>query len=704
MYQSFDEECQSILLKTVQEKEALKDEFIGSEHLMLAILKSENTISSLLNQMGITYHNYKQKLRELVGKQSSKKTWNLYTPFLKQVIVSAILKSKENHTPVTLPTLFQSLLEAGDGLGLRTLSAMDVDLSAFTQLFHDTTKKEALPKKHLMLDSFGRNLITDAPTFDTVIGRENELNLLIKTLCKRKKSNPILLGEAGVGKTALVEELARRISQKRVPTELQNKKIYSLETSTLVAGTKYRGEFEERFGQLLKEVEEDPDIILFIDEIHTLIGAGGAEGAIDASNILKPALARGKIKLIGATTIQEFNHYISKDKAFSRRFELIYVLEPKEEVLRDILTSSAKQYEEYHNVRLEESTITKIMELSNQLNNDSHQPDKALDLLDEICTSKHLLFERTLVGLTESIQKVSEKKNENVCQGNFREALLWRNKECKLREDLEKRKMNTPENAITAEDVTIYFDEKYRSKPMSSSALKKKLESDSVHKENQIAKLIEAIPKASSFLFYGPEGTGKNYLAEKWIKISYPNRAFTVDMSEYQHDHDINKLLGAPLGYSGCEEETPFLSFLKSNPYGLIYIKNIHLASKKILTTFVDILKSKKVHDNRGRVLNATQKFLFTVSVQKKNLGFVEFSSDKELTKQISQLLLDQVDVMIPFETMSSKEQMKIIRQANKNINPKQLKEIETHLKLGKITLSEALKKVKKRQLLESPS
>ena len=704
MYQSFDEECQSILLKTVQEKEALKDEFIGSEHLMLAILKNENTISSLLNQMGITYHNYKQKLRELVGKQSSKKIWNLYTPFLKQVILNAILKSKEDHTPVTLPILFQSLLEAGDGLGLRTLSAMNVDLSMLTQLFQEKAKKDVLPKKHLLLDSYGRNLIMDAPTFDCVIGRENELNLLIKTLCKRKKSNPILLGEAGVGKTALIEELARRISQKHVPSELQNKKIYTLETSTLVAGTKYRGEFEERFGQLLKEAEEDPDIILFIDEIHTLIGAGGAEGAIDASNILKPALARGKIKLIGATTIQEFNHYISKDKAFSRRFDLIYVLEPKEEVLRDILISSAKQYEEYHNVRLEENTIIKIIELSNQLNNNSHQPDKALDLLDEICTSKHLLYEQTLDKLTQSIQKFSTKKNENIYQGNFREALVWRNKEYKLREDLEKKRLNRPENMITCEDVENYFGQKYRHQLTPISILKKKLEHDSIHKKNQIVKLVQSLPKGSSFLFYGPEDTGKNYLAEKWMNISYPNQSFIIDMTEYQHEQDINKLLGAPLGYRGCEEETPFLSFLKSNPYGLIYIKNIQSAAKKILTTVVDILKNKKVQDNRGHILTVTQKFLFTVSVQKKNLGFVEFSSDKELMQQLPQPLLDRVDVMIPFEMMSSKDQIKIIRQAKKNIEEKQLKEIEKQLKLGEVTLSEALKTVKKRQLLEVTS
>lgn len=696
MYQSFDEECQSILLKAIREKEILKDEFIGSEHILLAILNSENSISILFKKIGITYSNFKEKLEELTGPKKNNKTWNLYTPFLKKVFADAILKAKENHSSVTLPILVQSLIETGDGLALRTLSAMNVDLHTFMQLFITTVKKDGYHKEHHILDSFGRNLLAEVSSFDPVIGREEEINLLIKTLCKRKKSNPILLGEAGVGKTALVEELARRISQNKVPSELLNKKIYSLETSTLVAGTKYRGEFEERFSQLIKEIEEDPDIILFIDEIHTLVGAGGAEGAIDASNILKPALARGKIKLIGATTIQEFNHYISKDKAFSRRFELIYILEPKKETLQEILINSAKKYEEFHNVVLEDGAIAKIIELSNQLNNDSHQPDKALDLLDEICTAKHIAFEQSLLSLMESITRISTQKNENIYQGNFKDALICRNKEFKLRESLEKKKMAIEKNIITIDDIFKYFEEKYQKEKISTVNLKLQLLKGSIHKKEQIKKLINSLPQASTFLFYGSSDTGKNYLAQKWINLMYPNQSFVIDMAEFQNEYDYNKLFGSPLGYKGCEEEPPLISFIKSNPYGLIYIKNISKASKKIFTAIVDILKKRTFQNNKGYILNVTQTFLFTISVQKKNIGFTLPSLEKDLQNQIPEMLLDQIEVTIPFEPLSDKEKIKILKIENDKINLTLLKELTFKLKTKKVSLSEGIKIVKK--------
>ena len=691
MYQSFDEECQSILLKTIHERKILEDEFIGSEHLLLAILKGENSISLLLEKMGITYKNFKEKLKEKACHTHKKITWNIYTPFLKKTINNAIVIAKDMHTVVTLPILFQSLIEMGDGLALRTLSAMNVDLQVLTQLFMKGIKKDNSIKEHHILEAFGKNLLAEISSFDPVIGRDEELNLLIKTLCKRKKSNPILLGEAGVGKTAVVEELARRISTKKVPSELLHKKIYSLETSTLVAGTKYRGEFEERFSQLIKEIENDPDIILFIDEIHTLVGAGGAEGAIDASNILKPALARGKIKLIGATTLQEYNRYIAKDKAFSRRFELIYILEPKSDILQNILQNSVKKYEEFHNVSLKDDAIKKIIELSNQLNNESHQPDKALDLLDEICAAKHIGFEHSLLGLVESIEKISEIKNKKIVEGNFKEALLYRNQEFKLREKLLKKEKDISKNVISVKDIDKYFNHKYQKQEISVLNLKQQLLKGTIQKTKQINHLVSSISNSTSFLFYGIEDTGKNYLAKKWIQLMYPNQYFTIDMAEYQNEYDFNKLFGSPIGYKGCDEEPPLLSFIRSNPYGIIYIKNIMKANSKILTVIVDILKKRTIHNNKGDILNITQTILFTISVQKNNIGFTTPNHAENLKKQIPSRLLNSIETTVYFEPLTENDKMKIIKLKIGDLNLKMQKELKRKLKMKNITISQAL-------------
>ena len=329
MLASFNEEAQYILLKSKTEMLNLNHPYIGSEHLVLSILKVENKLTEKLSEYGLTYDTFKTEILNIIGKGTKKTTFFLYTPLLKKIIENSMLDAKDNNNGVVTPEhLFSALLEEGEGIAIRLFIGMNINIdelyNEFSQKFIATPRKR---KKKLLITELGTDLVEKAKKskLDPVIGREKEINRLIEILCRRCKNNPILIGEAGVGKTAIVEQLSNLIATSNVPPVLENKKIISIDMATLVSGTKYRGEFEERMQKVIKEVEEDENIILFIDEIHTLVGAGGAEGAIDASNILKPALARGKIKCIGATTTEEYKKQIEPDKALSRRFQPIRI-------------------------------------------------------------------------------------------------------------------------------------------------------------------------------------------------------------------------------------------------------------------------------------------------------------------------------------------------------------------------------------------
>ena len=311
MLGNFSEEAQIILNNAKEEMKELKHPYVGTEHLVLAILKENNSVSNKLNNVGISYESFKEEIINIIGKGSESSELFLYTPLLKKIIENAIIDSKDNGSgEVGIETLFSSLIEEGEGIAIRIFIKMNINMDDIYEYFISKKNKKAKNKrnKKLFIEEIGVNLteMASKSELDPVIGREEEVNRMLEILCRRTKNNPILIGEPGVGKTAIVEELCNLIASNRVPDNLKNKKVISLDMASAVAGTKYRGEFEERIKKVLKEIEEDGDIILFIDEIHTLVGAGGAEGAIDASNILKPALARGKIKCIGATTISEY--------------------------------------------------------------------------------------------------------------------------------------------------------------------------------------------------------------------------------------------------------------------------------------------------------------------------------------------------------------------------------------------------------------
>jgi len=435
MFENFGFEITKLFKEAEQERFILKHPYVGSEHLLLAILKSKNSVVKILNNYDITYDLFKKELIKVVGGASKSCELNLYTPLLKRVILNALDDAKENNQGnVTVNHLLVSLLEEGEGIAIRLMVGMDIDLDGLYKELHKSNTK----KNKLEIYEIGTLLNNYVNKEDKVIGRNNEIDIIIETLLRKKKNNPLLVGKAGVGKTAIVEELTRLINNGGVPEELANKKIVMLEMGSLVAGTKYRGEFEEKLTKIIKEIIAEKDIILFIDEIHTMVNAGGAEGAINASDILKPYLARGDIKCIGATTIEEYNKFIAKDKALERRFEYILVEEPDTEETQEILINIKEEYETHHNIKIKKENIKDVVTLANKYIHNKNNPDKAIDLLDTVCSKvKNKTKDLSLINcLKEKLNNIIREKEKSVLLNDFEKALTLRKEELKIKEKI----------------------------------------------------------------------------------------------------------------------------------------------------------------------------------------------------------------------------------------------------------------------------
>ena len=427
MFGKFSEEAQRVLVDAQKEMSELKHPYIGSEHLLLAILKNNQDLVNKFKKYKITYKSFKEELINLVGVGDNTPDLLLYSTTLKTILENVIIESRETGDEISVNELLLSLLNEGEGKAIRILLSLGVDIN---KLYSDISEKRKIKQKKskkLIVEELGVDLTKRAKNneLDPVIGRDIELNRVIEILSRRTKNNPLLIGEAGVGKTAIAEELARRIVSGNVPMPLKNKRIISVDMACTVAGTKYRGEFEERIKKMVKELEDNDDVIIFIDEIHTLVGAGGAEGAIDASNILKPALARGKLKLIGATTISEYKKFIEKDNALDRRFQKVFVEEPDKSNLKNILMNLKSIYEAYHGVKIEEKLIDKIIELSDRYIYDRCEPDKSIDILDEVCTKvslKEAKEEKEIIKLSDCLTKIQKEKNNAIINQNYDKA------------------------------------------------------------------------------------------------------------------------------------------------------------------------------------------------------------------------------------------------------------------------------------------
>ena len=436
----FSDEAQKLLLLSLKEKNKLNDSLIGTEHIFLAILSMKNNyICKLLNDNGITYNVFLSFLHK--KDKGDKSNYYIFTPLMNDIFNSLSENHNKKNSEISVSDIITAIIDSNNSKVIYILKKMNIDIRNLIKCLNITNKKKTLKKG--ILNELGINLNEKYQNSDEVVlGRDEEINMIVEILCCKNKNNPLLIGDAGVGKTAIVEELARRINEGDIPYKLKNKKIYSVAMSSLVAGTKYRGEFEEKINKLINEVETSDDVILFIDEIHTLVGAGGADGAIDASNILKPYLARGNIKIIGATTKEEYKKYIADDKALSRRFQIVNIDEPDLNKVKTILLGIRPVYEKYHNVKISDNIIDKTIYYSNKYLNNRKFPDKAIDILDEVSVLASIFYNKEyneMVSLDKEINNIINLKNKALIEENYKEAIKYSHNEKKLQQKMGSR-------------------------------------------------------------------------------------------------------------------------------------------------------------------------------------------------------------------------------------------------------------------------
>lgn len=687
MFSRFSEEAQKALILAKKEMNNLRHPYVGSEHLFLSILSMKDLeIVSVLASYNITYEVFKRELIRIVGVGKESNEWFLYTPLLKRVIETSILNSKEKgEVEVSVNELLLAILEEGEGVAIRLLIGLNIDVDEiYNSISKDTKVSNKAIHKKLLVEDFAVNLNKKivGNEVDPVIGRDDEIKSLIEILCRRGKNNPLLIGEAGVGKTAIVEELARRIVEGNVPKPLKGKTILSLPMASLVAGTKYRGEFEERVSKILKELEENDDIIVFIDEVHTIVGAGGAEGAIDASNIIKPALARGKIQLIGATTTYEYHNFIEKDKALNRRFQIIMIEEPSTNKTKEILKKLKPLYEAYHFVSISDDIIDLIVDLSDTYIYEYYQPDKSIDILDEVCTKASLLESKNdteLLKINIELQEVISNKKKAIMKQDFDLASTYKEKEKELltkKNDLELNLMTKRKpKKITKEMVAdvIYLKTKIPVYEINKSSRKiinnldKSLKKIVLGQDEIITDLCNRVkkvrlgfqdkPHIESFLFCGRTGVGKTLLVKEFANLLYGDANFIrLDMSEYKEAHTVSKIIGSPPGYVGFDNHLTVLDTIRMHPHSVILLDEIEKASGEVMKLFLQVLDEGVLTDSRGRKVRFDNVFLFmttNLGFSKDSIGFTESKNNIDIEDFLGVEFVNRIGKIYYFNDIS---------------------------------------------------
>ena len=698
MFSKFSEQSQKILLQAKKEMTALKHPYVGSEHLFLALLSNkELELTTKLNEYGISYKTFKDEVIKVIGKGNITNTWFLYTPLLKRIIENATLDCKDNkEKEVTELHLFLALLEEGDGVAIRILMGMNIDVDLLYEEFSSNLIfRKSGTKNKLLIDDYSVDLNKKCSNgeIDPVIGREEELDSLIEILSRRTKNNPLLVGDAGVGKTSIVEEFANMIMSDKVPNNLKNKRVLSVSMSSLVAGTKYRGEFEERINKLLKEVEENEEIILFIDEIHTLIGAGGAEGAIDASNILKPSLARGKIKIIGATTKEEYSKFVEKDKALDRRFQKIYINEPTISKTITILLKLKPLYESFHNTIINDEIINYIVVMSDKYIHNRKYPDKAIDILDEVCAKTILMKnnnEKSIDKLQEKLNCIIKEKKGAIVKENFDKATELKNEQNKIETKINKIKLkynNTKSPKVITKKMVMdviskkanipIYDNKLGDKDLLIAA--KKLKSivlgqdeviDVISDYTKRCRLGLSNNKVHSFLLVGKTGIGKTLLVKEYAKLFYGNDNFIrLDMSEYKEPHSVSKILGSPPGYVGYDDNNYLLEKIRNNPYSILLLDELEKADISVIKLFLQVLDESKISDSKGNDVYFNNVIIFMTSnlgCEKEQLGFNNNHNDYLLNKLNNYFgieLINRIDDILYFKPLEKRTIVSIIKK-----------------------------------------
>ena len=694
MLGNFSDEVQMLLIDSKNEMSKMKHTYIGTEHLLLSILKSNTKIKDELNKRNVYYNNFKKELENNIGLGNKNCKLYVYTPLLKKIIENAIINSKDNkNNCVDLECLFLSLLEEGEGIALRILIKMGVDLNDLYEVFKNNKKnRNNKRKKKTIIEEMGTNLNLKAKNgeIDPVIGREEELKNIIQILCRRTKNNPVLVGEAGVGKTAIVEELSKMIYEQKVPEMLMNKKIISLDMASLVAGTKYRGEFEEKLKEIIKEVEENDDIILFIDEIHTLVGAGGAEGAIDASNILKPSLARGKIRCIGATTYSEYQKFIEKDSALERRFQKVIIEEPNIEEVKNILVKLKPLYENFHNVIINNEVMDKIISLSNKYIHNRKEPDRSIDVLDETCSMVKLKINRKsnkIIALMEELNSIKKAKNTFIIENMIEKAYECRKKEKSLMMKLNNINLNTKKllPTVSVSDVATVISKKtkipiYEIMQDNQTIIKKiekKLKNNVIGQDDAINELIRITKfiklgykddRCYSLLFSGTSGVGKTLIAKIFAEELVGNKNFIrLDMSEFSDSMSISKLIGSSAGYIGYDDDKYIFNEISKKPCSVILLDEIDKAHYKVIDLFYQILDNGEVKDAKGNIIKFNNTIIImttNVSCTSSSLGFnnIKKIDSSKLTDTFEVPFINRIDSIISFNNLTENNMKLIIK------------------------------------------
>ena len=629
MYNNYSLEVKRIFKDAEKIAIDLNHPYVGTEHLLLSLINNDDKIKKILLKYDLTYDEFLDELLLVVGTSENKKCTCIYTPLLKRVIKTADEISKNKMMEPM--HLLEAILEEGEGIAIRIIISMGIDID---KLYDEIKKKHKKGNTKLELYNIGKDM-SEINSDDILVGREKELNLIIETLLRKNKNNPLLIGPAGVGKSAIIEELARRIKSGNVPNKLKDKKIVSLEMSSLVAGTKYRGEFEEKLNKVIKEIEENPEIILFIDEIHTMANAGGAEGAINASDILKPYLARGKVKIIGATTTNEYNKFIAKDKALSRRFEIIKINEPTIKETENILSKIRPSFEKHYNIKITEENIKNIVSLTDRYVLDRFNPDKSIDLLDSVCAMKEVesTKEKDISKLKDKLLNIIKKKENMVKKNNFDEALKYRSMEIKLQEKIDKEE-NTP-NKITAKDIKEMLERKNNIPFIENDFenLENYLLDNIIGQNNVVREIINALKQKEedlpvSILLTGSTGVGKTKTVKEIAKyLDIP--LIRLDLSEYNESVSITRLIGASAGYVGYDDENIFEK-VRMNPHSIILLDELEKAHPNVINLFLQILDEGYVTNSKGEKIDFKNTYIFMTSnaMINQKIGFMKGKSN----------------------------------------------------------------------------
>src|SRR5271170_5671711 len=666
MFERFTDRARKVMALANQEAQRFNHEYIGTEHILLGLVKEGSGVgANVLKNLDVDLRKVRLEVEKLVKSGPDMVTMGKLpqTPRAKKVIEYAIEEARNlNHNYVGTEHLLLGLLREHDGVAAQVLMNLSLKLEEVREEVLNLlgagveTEEPAQEKqgqkgksKTPALDSFGRDLteLAREGQLDPVIGRHNEIERVIQILCRRQKNNPVLLGEAGVGKTAIVEGLAQMVVSNSVPEILHDRRIVVLDLAMMVAGTKYRGQFEERIKAVMNEVRRAKNTILFIDELHTLVGAGGAEGAIDASNVLKPALARGEIQCIGATTLDEYRKYIEKDGALERRFQQIIVNPPSKEETVEILRGLRDRYEAHHRVQIKDEALSHAVELSDRYISGRCLPDKAIDVIDEAGARvrlKAMTRPPDLKDLDGQIEQLNQEKEAAVAEQDFEKAAHLRDQADKLKKKKESvtrewREKNQEIGGVVDEEVIREVVNKMTGVPLTriNADETKRLLSmeDELHKtvisqHEAICAIARAVRKSraglkdpkrpmGSFIFAGPTGVGKTLLAKQLAKFMFgdENALVQLDMSEYQEKHNVSRLWGAPPGYIGYEEGGQLTEKIRRRPYSVVLLDEIEKAHPDVWNSLLQIMEEGRLTDNVGRVVD----FKNTIIIMTTNVG-----------------------------------------------------------------------------------